>query len=46
MIIVTITFIKYNENSIERRTGAYRSSRGKKTLIYTEIKLASGLSLD
>ena len=45
MMTVIINFRKYNKNYLECRTGAYRSSRGK-TLIYTEIKLASGLSLD
>ena len=43
MITVTVTFRKPNKNSLERRTGAYRSSREN---IFTEIKLASGSSLD
>ena len=45
MMVVTVTFRKYNENSLERRTGAYRSSR-ENNIIYTETKLASGLSSD
>jgi len=39
MMTVTILFRRYNENS-------YRSYKEKKHLIYTEIRLASGLSLD